>query len=79
MPTPIARFSDSGTAFMTASRRPTRTSTVMTMPSMTMTPIAPAGVEAQRQHEAERDDRVDAEAGGERDRVVAEDAHRDRS
>ncbi len=44
IPTPIARFSASGTAFMIASRRPTRTSTRTTRPSRTMTPIAPAGV-----------------------------------
>ena len=41
MPTPIERLSANGTAFMIASRRPTRTRTVMTTPSMTMTPIAP--------------------------------------
>jgi hypothetical protein len=44
IPTPIARFSDSGTACMTASRRPTRTSSRTTRPSSTMTPIAPAGL-----------------------------------
>jgi hypothetical protein len=44
MPTAIAFFSDSGTAFMIASRRPTSTSTSTTMPSSTMTPMAPAGL-----------------------------------
>ena len=48
------------------------------MPSRTMTPIAPAGVEALGQDEPEGDDAVDAEAGGERDRDVRDDAHRDR-
>ena len=43
MPTPIAFLSASGTAFMTASRKPTMTSSVTTMPSHTMTPMAPAG------------------------------------
>ena len=43
MPTPIARFRPSGTAFIIASRRPTTTSSVMTRPSMTITPIASAG------------------------------------
>ncbi|MBF8289839.1 MAG: transporter, partial [Chloroflexi bacterium] len=38
-PDPVAV--GAGTAFMTASRRPARTSRVMTRPSMTMTPIAP--------------------------------------
>ena len=44
MPTPIAYFSDVGTARMIASRRPTTTSSVTTMPSRTITPIAPCGV-----------------------------------
>ncbi len=44
MPTPIARLSDSGTACMTASRKPTTTSSVTSRPSRTMTPIAPWGV-----------------------------------
>ncbi len=44
IPTPIARLSESGTARITASRRPTRTRIVTRMPSRTMTPIAPAGV-----------------------------------
>ena len=78
MPTPIARFSDSGTALMIASRRPTRTRIVTTMPSSTMTPIAPAGDEARVEDEPERDDAVDPEAGGQGDRDVRDDAHRDR-
>ena len=44
MPTPMDRFSATGTAFMIASRRPIATRTVTTMPSSTITPIAPAGV-----------------------------------
>jgi hypothetical protein len=44
MPTAIARFSESGTAFMIASRNPTSTRTRTTRPSITITPIAPAGV-----------------------------------
>ena len=44
MPAPIARLSDSGMAFITASRKPTRTRIVTAMPSSTMTPIAPSGV-----------------------------------
>jgi hypothetical protein len=44
MPTAIARFRESGTAFMIASRRPTSTSSRTTSPSITITPIAPAGV-----------------------------------
>ncbi len=43
MPTPIARFRASGTAFMIASRRPARTRIVTRTPSITITPIAPAG------------------------------------
>ena len=43
MPTPIARFSASGTAFMIASRRPTSTRMVTAMPSRRITPIAPDG------------------------------------
>ena len=43
MPTPIARLSASGTAFMTASRSPTSTRIVTAMPSSRITPIAPAG------------------------------------
>ncbi len=42
MPTPIERFSASGTAFMMASRRPITTRTVIATPSRTITPIAPA-------------------------------------
>ena len=78
MPTPIARLSDSGTARMTASRRPTRTSSVTRRPSRTMTPIAPAGRQATGQDEAEGHGAVDPEPGGEGDRGVGEDAHRDR-
>ena len=44
MPAPIAFLSASGTAFMTASRKPTMTSSVTTRPSRTITPIAPCGV-----------------------------------
>ncbi len=44
MPTAIASLRLFGTAFITASRRPARTSTVTTMPSRTITPIAPCGV-----------------------------------
>ncbi len=43
MPTPMARFSASGTAFMIASRRPTSTRMVTAMPSSRITPIAPDG------------------------------------
>ena len=43
MPTPIAFLRASGTAFITASRNPTRTRIVTTMPSQTITPMAPAG------------------------------------
>ena len=43
MPAPIERLSVSGTAFMTASRKPTTTSTVTSRPSSRITPIAPAG------------------------------------
>ena len=76
MPTPIDRFSASGTAFMIASRRPTATRMVMTTPSRTMTPIAPLAsrpLPGQR----ERDDGVDAEARGQGERIVRGDAHRD--
>src|SRR6266404_4538579 len=48
MPAPIARLRASGTAFMTASRKPTRTSSVTARPSRTMTPIAPAGGKGKR-------------------------------
>ncbi len=44
MPTPMARFRPSGTAFMIASRRPTMTSNEMMRPSMTITPMAWAAV-----------------------------------
>ena len=44
MPAPMARLRASGTAFMTASRKPTRTSRVTTIPSSTITPMAPWGV-----------------------------------
>ena len=44
-----------------------------------MTPIAPAGREALAEHQAERDGAVDAEAGRQRNRVVADQAHRDAS
>jgi hypothetical protein len=40
MPTAMANFSDSGMAFMTASRRLVITRTVTTRPSRTMTAIA---------------------------------------
>ena len=40
MPTPIACFSARGMAFMIASRKPVRTSAVITSPSMNTTPIA---------------------------------------
>jgi hypothetical protein len=40
IPTPIACFSASGMAFITASRNPVRTRTRMIRPSVTMTPIA---------------------------------------
>ena len=43
MPTPIAFLRPSGTAFITASRKPTTTSSVTIRPSQTITPIAPAG------------------------------------
>ncbi len=56
MPTPIARFSESGTAFMIASRRPTRTSTRMTMPSQTIDAHRARPAQAQRQRQAEGDD-----------------------
>ncbi len=42
MPTPIARLSETGTAFMIASRMPITTRIVMATPSRTITPIAPA-------------------------------------
>ncbi len=42
MPTPIERFSEIGTAFMIASRRPITTRMVIARPSSTITPIAPA-------------------------------------
>ena len=77
MPTPIERFSASGTAFMIASRRPTSTRTVMTTPSITITPIAPL---ASRPLAV----RVKAtmalmpEAGGQGERIVADDPHGDR-
>ena len=71
MPTPIERFSESGTAFMIASRRPTTTRIVMARPSSTITPIAPAASRPLRR-QGEGDDRVDAEAGGEGERVVAD-------
>ncbi len=44
MPAPMAFLSASGTAFMTASRKPTTTRSVTTRPSRTITPIAPCGV-----------------------------------
>ena len=40
----MASFKLFGTAFITASRNPANTSTVTTMPSSTMTPMAPSGV-----------------------------------
>ena len=40
MPTPMARFRARGIAFTTASRKPVRTSTVMTRPSRVITPMA---------------------------------------
>ena len=40
MPIPMARFRSIGIAFRTASRTPVSTSTVMTRPSTTITPIA---------------------------------------
>ena len=49
-------LSASGTAFMIASRRPTRTRMRDAMPSRTITPIAPAGDRPLR-GQRERDDR----------------------
>ncbi len=40
MPTPMARFSETGMAFMIASRNPVSTNTVMASPSSTTTPMA---------------------------------------
>ena len=40
MPTPMARLSDTGIAFMIASRKPVSTSAVITAPSSSTTPIA---------------------------------------
>ena len=77
MPTPIAFLRASGTAFITASRKPTMTSSVTTRPSQTITPIAPAG-DRPCAGERERHDGVDPQPGGERERVVAHEPHGDR-
>ncbi len=74
MPTPIARFRPSGTAFMIASRRPTTTSRVMMRPSITITPIAEAGRHPQG-GQREGHHGVQAEAGGQGERIVRGQAH----
>ena len=43
MPTPMAYLRLSGMAVITASRKPSNTKTVTRMPSIKITPIAPAG------------------------------------
>ena len=76
MPTLIAILSCAGTAWNTAVRKPVSTSTRMTSPSSTTRPIASA-----QRHlggDRERDERVEAEPGGERQREVGDHAHQDR-
>ena len=67
MPTPIALLSASGTAFMTASRKPTRTRIVMS-DALEHDHAHRAGGREALAGERERDDAVDAEAGGEGER-----------
>ena len=75
MPTPMARFSESGTAFMIASRRPTRTSTRDDDAFPDDDAHRAGQAQAGAEREPEGDDAVDAQAGGDRDRVVREQAH----
>ena len=78
MPIPIASFRSIGIASMIISRRPVRTRTEMSRPSITITPIASGQVEPELPDERERHERVEPEAGGDRERVLARDAHRQR-
>ena len=78
IPIPMASLRSCGMALMTASRKPTRTSTVMSEAlddddAHRVGPAQPVGADEREGHEG-----VDAEAGGERERVAAVDAHRER-
>ena len=77
MPIPIARFRSMGMALRTASRNPVSTSTVMMRPSIEDHAHRLRPREPEPADQRERDERVEAEAGGERERVVRVDAHRE--
>ena len=77
MPTLIAVFSSTGTARNTAVRNPVSTRTRMIRPSSTTMPMASCQDMSGQRGDRVRDDRVQAEARGERQREVGDDAHED--
>ena len=78
MPMAIAFLSGRGMALKMAVRRPVSTRIVMTMPSITMMPMALRHGEAAGGHQAEGDHGVDAEARRQGVGAVGEQAHDER-